>query len=72
MLERNKHVIAKEAVYTMNGMSKHLDLAIPGGAQNCVDDVMDVIDAVIHDLRFGGNSRTWDAANLYLNPEDNT
>ena len=72
MLERNKHVIAKEAVYTMNGMSKYLDLAIPGGAQNCVDDVMDVIDAVIHDLRFGGNSRTWDAANLYLNPEDSS
>ena len=72
LLEVNKHVIAREAVYTMNGMSKYIDLAIPGGAQNCIDDVMDVIDSIIHDLRFGGNSRTWDAANLYLNPEDSS
>ncbi|AOV61558.1 virion structural protein [Synechococcus phage S-WAM1] len=72
MLEANKHVIAKEAVYTMNDLSKYLDLAIPGGSKNCEDDVMGVIDAVIHDLRFGGNSATYDAALLYLNPEDDS
>ena len=52
----------------MNDMSKYLDLAVPGGAQNCIDDVLDILDAVVHDLRFGGNSKVWDAAALYLNP----
>lgn len=72
LLDANKHVIAHEAVYTMNDLSKHLDLEIPGGPQNCIDDVMDVIESIIHDLRYGGNSRTWDAAKLYLNPEDDS
>jgi len=72
LIEANKHVIAREAVYTMNDMSKYLDLAVPGGAQNCIDDVIDVLDAVIHDMRFGGNSKTWDAAALYLNEEDDS
>lgn len=72
LIEANKHVIATEAVYTMNDMSKYLDLAVPGGAQNCIDDVLDILDAVVHDLRFGGNSKVWDAAALYLNEEDSS
>jgi len=70
LLEANKELIAKEAVYTMNDLSKYLDLEIPNGPDKCASDVMGVIDAIIHDLRLGGNSATWDAAKLYLNPED--
>jgi hypothetical protein len=72
LLDANKHVIAREAVYTMNDMSKYLDFVVPGGAQNCIDDVMSVIEAIIHDLRYGGNSAVYDAALLYLNPEDSS
>ena len=72
LLEANKELIAWEAVYTMNDLSKYLDLSIPNGPKNCVDDVMGVIDAIIHDLRLGGNSATWDAAKLYLNEEDDS
>ena len=72
LLEANKKLIAWEAVYTMNDLSKYLDLSIPGGATNCVDDVMGVLDAIIADLRLGGNSNTYDAAAFYLNPEDNS
>lgn len=72
LLEANKNLIAWEAVYTMNDLSKYLDLSIPGGARNCVDDVVDIIDAIIADLRLGGNSNTYDAAAFYLNPEDNS
>ena len=72
LLDANKHVIAREAVYTMNDLSKYLDFVVPGGAQNCIDDVMNVIEAIIHDLRYGGNSAIYDAALLYLNPEDSS
>ncbi|UNH61325.1 baseplate wedge initiator [Synechococcus phage S-SZBM1] len=72
LLEANKELIAKEAVYTMNDLSKYLELDIPGGQDKCTSDVMGVIDAIIHDLRLGGNSATWDAAKLYLNEEDDS
>ena len=70
MLERNANVIAWEAVHTMNDLSKYLNFGVPDGSQNCVDDVLDVLSAVVHDIRKGGNSKTWDAASLYLNKED--
>ena len=72
MIERNKYVIAWEAVHTMNDMSKHIEFTVPGGRQNCVDDIVDIIEGLVHDLRLGGNSKTWDAAQLYLNSEDDT
>ena len=72
MIERNKYVIAWEAVHTMNDMSKFINFKVPGGRQNCVDDVVDIIESIVHDMRLGGNSKTWDAAALYLNSEDNT
>ena len=37
-----------------------------------MDDVKDYLDAVIHDLRLGGNSKVYDAAELYIEPEDNS
>ena len=71
MIERNKDQIAWEAVHTMNDLSKFLNFTVPGGAQNCVDDVVDIIGAVGHDLRKGGNSKTYEAAKLYLDSETN-
>ena len=40
--------------------------SVPGGSQNCKDDVVDVLEAVAFNLRFGGNDEIWDAANLYI------
>ena len=71
LLEKNANVIAWEAVHTMNDLSKFLNFTVPGGAQNCVDDVVDIIGAVGHDLRKGGNSKTYEAAKLYLDSETN-
>ena len=39
---------------------------IPGGNVNCVDDVKDMLDAIIWNLQYGGNNRVWDAAELYI------
>ena len=38
-------------------MSKYSALAIPGGPVNCVDDVVDILDAVSHDLLFDCNEK---------------
>ena len=66
MIERNKHIIAKEAVGMMNDLSKFGTFTVPGGQQNCIDDVVDVMDALVHDLRFGGNAEIYDAGTLYI------
>ena len=59
----NKQFIAEIAVGRM--LAANTGFAVPGGTQNCTDDIMDVIEVVAHNLAFGGNDRTWDAANLY-------
>ena len=56
----------------MNDLSKFENLQIPGGAVNCEDDVLDMIEAAVHDLRFDCNEKTYDAAALYVETEDNS
>ena len=59
----NKNFIAAEAVARM-----HLDFpgfSVAGGDQNCIDDVVDVLEAVAENTAYGGNAETWDAAYLY-------
>jgi hypothetical protein len=62
----NKKFIAKEAYQRMK-------LAYPSYApqpgnteQDCLDDVYDVLEQIAYDVKFGGNSKTYDAANVYV------
>jgi len=71
-LKANIDLIAHEAVETMNDMSKYALFQIKGGAVNCSDDVKDILNALVHDLNYNCNERTWDAANLYVEPENNS
>ena len=71
LLQANKKLIAHEAVAFMNDLGKYGSFNVPGGAINCVDDVVDILDAVTHDLSYDCNERTYDAAALYLREEDN-
>jgi len=71
MILRNARAIAGEAVdittklsaFTTNGFK------VPGGKDHCEDDIVDILEAIAHDIRFGGNSETYDAAALYLNTD---
>tara|TARA_R100001082_G_scaffold86361_1_gene52962 strand:- start:5663 stop:21862 length:16200 start_codon:yes stop_codon:yes gene_type:complete len=72
LIWKNRHVIAKECVSTMNDLSKYENLNIPGGHVNCEDDVLDMIEAMVHDLRFDCNEKTYDAAALYIETENNS
>ena len=71
LLKDNKELIAAEAVYQMLqdqtvGIPSGYP-GVPGGSQNCEDDIVDVIEAIAYNLRYGGNSEVWDAANYYVN-----
>lgn len=60
----NKEFIANQAVELM--LSDNPEFTIPGGNQKCVSDVLKVIDAVIFNLRYGGNNKVLDAALIYV------
>ena len=71
LLKDNKNLIAAEAVYQMLqdatvGIPAGF-AGVPGGDQNCIDDIVDVIEAIAYNLTYGANSEVWDAANLYVN-----
>ena len=72
ILWHNKSLIAREVVSCMNDLSKYENLAIPGGHVNCEDDVLDMIEAMVHDLRFDCNEKVWDASALYVETENNS
>ena len=72
LIKANKSIIAKEAVAIMNDLSKYATFEIPGGSVNCEDDIEDAITAVLHDLLHDCNEKTWDAAALYIETEDNS
>ena len=64
LITQNKTFIAKEAVDRM--LNNNSGFNVSGGTQNCVDDVEDIIDAVVYNLKYGGNDKVYDAANLYV------
>ena len=71
LLEQNAKTIAGEAVdiLTKTSFAQSKKFKVPGGKVNCEDDIVDIIESVAHDLRFGGNSESYDAAALYLNTD---
>jgi hypothetical protein len=68
LLEKNKNFIAKETVYLLT--QQYPSLAIPGGNVNCEDDIEDIVQSIVEDLRNGSNSHIWDAAELYVDRTD--
>ena len=73
LIEQNKNFIAYEAYARMLTDNPGF---VPQGssgntltAQDCIDDVLDVLDAISYNVRYGGNDRTFDAALLYQENE---
>jgi len=63
----NKAFLAAEIVYQLENSSPYAPFTVPTGSQNCIDDIEDVIDELVKDLRNGSNSYMWDAAAVYVN-----
>ena len=75
-LMANKEFIAEEAYQRMLAAFPSYEPQPTNTKQDCLDDVYNVLDQVAWNLKFGGNSKTYDAAEVYvtnifagLNPE---
>jgi hypothetical protein len=60
----NKTLIAEVAVGRM--LAAFSGFSVPGGNQNCIDDIVDVIEAICYNLELGGNDQVYDAAKIYI------
>ena len=60
----NKDFISKEVVYLME--KRFPNFTVIGGSVNCSDDIVDVLEQVVEDLRNGSNSHIWDASAFYV------
>ena len=69
LLEANKRFLAEEVVAQL--VAQYPSLVIPGGNVNCTDDVEDIVEQLVEDLRNGSNNHMWDAAALYVNRNNN-
>ena len=64
LLLANKNYIADIAVKDM--LIEYPSHTVPGGNVNCFDDIVDIVEAVAYNVKFGANNKVWDAANLYV------
>ena len=55
LLLANKNWIADVAVKDMQ--IQYPTLQVPGGAVNCFDDVVDVIEAIAYNVKYGSNNK---------------
>ena len=62
----NKEFIAKEAYERMKEAFPSYQPQPTNTEQDCLDDVYAVLDAVAWNVKFGGNHKAYDAANVYV------
>jgi hypothetical protein len=60
----NAQLIAEVAV--SRTLIQYPGFSVPGGNQNCIDDIKLILDVVLYNLKFGGNDLTYDAAKVYV------
>ena len=60
----NKDFIANEAVERM--LVDYPNFEIPGGNQECIDDVLKIIDALVFNIKYGSNNKIYEAAEIYV------
>jgi hypothetical protein len=62
----NKKFIAAEAYERMLAAYPAYVPQTGNTKQDCLDDVYDVLDQIAYDVKFGGNHKTYDAAEVYV------
>ena len=62
----NKKFIAEEAYQRMLSAYPLYAPQTGNTKQDCLDDVYDVLDQIAYDVKYGGNSKTYDAAKVYV------
>ena len=65
LLIANKEFIGAEA-YAWE-LAEDPTLHVPtGNGQDCIDDLVDIVEAVAFNVQHGGNNKVWDAAKYYV------
>ena len=62
---KNKEYIAKEAYLRMQAAYPSYVPQSTNTEQDCLDDVYNVLEEIMYDVKFGGNAKTYDAAEIY-------
>ena len=62
----NKRFIAEEAYRRMLLAYPSYVPQVGNTKQDCLDDVYNVLEQIAYDIKFGGNAKTYDAANVYV------
>jgi hypothetical protein len=60
----NKLLIADVAVGRM--LANFPGFTVPNGNQNCIDDIISILDELCFNVKYGGNHRAYDVAQLYI------
>jgi len=68
-IDGNIRYIAEQAVY--DGQQQYPTLVIPGGSINCVHDVTDILEALVFNLKYGGDNWMQYATEYYVNYSGN-
>jgi hypothetical protein len=66
LILKNKQFIAEEAYQRMLAAYPAYVPQQDNTKQDCLDDVYDVLDQIAYDVKFGGNAKTYDAAEIYV------
>ena len=64
LLLANKYFLAEETVARY--LNDNGGFTITGGNQRCIDDLIDIIEAVAFNTRYGGNSEVYTASSYYV------
>jgi hypothetical protein len=64
LITANKQLIAEVAVDRM--LTQFPGFSVPNGNQNCIDDIILILDAITYNLKYTGNDKVWDAAQVYI------
>ena len=62
----NKKFIAKQAYETMKESYPSYTPQATNTEQDCLDDVYNILEEVMYDVKFGGNAKTYDSAEIYV------
>ena len=68
LISLNKEVIAKEAYNSLIAAQPGFSPEGTATNQDCIDDVLDVLDEIVYNLTYGGNDKVVAAAKLYEDP----
>jgi hypothetical protein len=68
LLDGNKEWLAEEAYERMiaNPLYSSYEPQAQNTKQDCLDDIVNILEQITYDIKFGGNAKTYDSAEIYV------